>query len=117
MKKFISNEEADAKMVGMVVGLLVTIIISVLIFYNIAGSMDYTSANENIAENVYGYGDGVGTDLNGTSSDWEQFNATTPASNGSDDTLDQAATFFQIAPIIAIVIVAVVILGYVSRIQ
>jgi len=117
MKKFISNENADVRMVGMVVGLLITIIISVLIFYNIAGSMDYTTANENVAENVYGLTDGVGTDLNGTSSDWEQFNATVPASNASDENLDQAATFFQIAPIIAIVIVAVVILGYVSRIQ
>jgi len=117
MKEFSKNEHADVRMIGGVVALLVTLIVSVLVFYSIAGGVDYTTANEKIAENVYGYGNGVGTDLNGTSSDWEQFNATTPASNASDDTLDQAGTFYEIAPIIAIVIVAVVILGYVGKIQ
>ena len=90
VKPFLKDEEADAKMVGAVVGILVTIIIAVLVFYNIAGSINAST---------------IDSDLTGT-----------PAQNATDDTLDQAATFFQIAPIIAIVIVAVVILGYVSRI-
>ena len=90
MKKLLDNDEADVKMVGAVVGILVTLIIAVLVFYNIAGSIDAS---------------GVDADLTGT-----------PTQNATDDTLDQAATFFQIAPIIAIVVVAVVILGYVSRI-
>ena len=77
-------------MVGMIVGILVTLMIAVLIFYNIAASIDTTS---------------IDADLTGT-----------PAANATDDTLDQAATFFTIAPIIAIVIVAVVILSYVGKI-
>lgn len=77
-------------MIGGVVGILVTLIIAVLVFYNIAGSIDTTT---------------IDASLSGT-----------PAANATDDTLDQAATFFTIAPIIAIVVVAVVILKYVGQI-
>ena len=90
LRNLIENKEADSRMIGMVVGVLVTIIIAVLVFYNIAGSIDAST---------------VDAELTGT-----------PAQNATDDVLDQAATFFQIAPIIAIVLVAVVILGYVSKI-
>jgi len=90
LKSFVKNDEADVKMVGAVVGILVTLIIAVLVFYNIAGSIDTST---------------IDSGLTGT-----------PAANATDDTLDQASTFFTIAPIIAIVIVAVVILGYVSKI-
>jgi len=83
------NETGSVKMVGMVVGILVTLVIAVLIFYNVAGSID---------------ADDIDDDLTGT-----------PAENATTDTLDQAATFFTIAPILAIVIVAVVIIGYVTR--
>lgn len=90
MRPILKNDEADVKMIGAVVGILVTLIIAVLVFYNIAASIDTTS---------------VDADLEGT-----------PSANATEDTLDQTATFFSIAPIIAIVIVAVVILGYVSKI-
>jgi len=90
LKPFLKDEEADVKMIGAVVGIFVTLIIAVLVFYNIAGSIDASTVDE---------------DLTGT-----------PTQNATDDTLDQAATFFQIAPIIGIVVVAVVILGYVGRI-
>ena len=90
MKSLVNDDSADAKMIGAVVGILVTLVIAVLIFYNIAGSIDASS---------------IDADLTGT-----------PAQNATDDTLSSSATFFQIAPIIAIVIVAVVILGYVSKI-
>ena len=90
MKKFLDNDHADVKMIGAVVGILITLIVAVLVFYNIAGGINTTT---------------IDAGLTGT-----------PAANATDDTLTQAATFFQIAPIIAIVVVAVVILGYVSRI-
>ena len=90
MKKIIKDDQADVRMIGMVVGILVTLIIAVLVFYNIAGGIDTTSIDDSLTG--------------------------TPAANATADTLDQSATFFQIAPIIAIVVVAVVILGYVSRI-
>ena len=90
MRTLLQNKEGSIKMIGAVVGILVTLIIAVLVFYNIAASIDTTS---------------IDADLTGT-----------PAANATDATLDQAGTFFSIAPIIAIVIVAVVILGYVSKI-
>ena len=90
LKSLSQNNKADIKMIGAVVGILVTLIVAVLVFYNIAGSIDTTT---------------IDAGLTGT-----------PAANATDDTLSQAATFFSIAPIIAIVIVAVVILGYVGRI-
>jgi len=89
-KSFLKDEDADARMIGGVVGILVTLIIAVLVFYNIAGSIDATT---------------IDADLTGT-----------PAANATEATLDQAATFFTIAPIIAIVVVAVVILKYVGQI-
>ena len=88
--RFVEDDSADVRMVGAVVGILVTLIIAVLVFYNIAGSIDTTT---------------IDAGLTGT-----------PAANATDDTLDQAATFFTIAPIIAIVVVAVVILNYVGKI-
>ena len=90
MRSLLKDQKADIKMIGAVVGILVTLIVAVLVFYNIAGSIDTTT---------------IDAGLTGT-----------PAANATDDTLSQASTFFSIAPIIAIVIVAVVILGYVSRI-
>ena len=85
-----TNNHADVKMIGAVVGIFITLIIAVLVFYNIAGSIDTTTIDAELT----GY----------------------PAQNATNDTLAQAATFFQIAPIIGIVVVAVVILGYVSKI-
>jgi len=93
LQSLLKNDEADVKMIGAVVGILITLIIAVLVFYNIAGSIDTTSIDDNFGGAK-----------------------TIPAANATEDTLDQSATFFQIAPIIAIVVVAVVILGYVNRI-
>jgi len=93
LERLIKNEDADVKMIGAVVGILITIIIAVLVFYNIAGSIDTTTIDDNIG---------------GAKTNYSQ--------NATSDIMDQSATFFQIAPIIAIVVVAVVILGYVNRI-
>ena len=43
MKKLIKDDHADVKMIGAVVGILITLIIAVLVFYNIAGSIDTTT--------------------------------------------------------------------------
>ena len=90
MRKFFENEEANVREIGMVVGLFVTIAIAILVFYNIAASIDTVSIDANLAG--------------------------TPAVNATNATLSQSATFFTIAPIIGIVVVAVIILGYVSSI-
>ena len=81
---------AQMGMVGAAIGLFITLIISVLIYYNIAGSIDTTT---------------IDAKLDGT-----------PAANATGNVNDQAATFFTIAPIVGIVIVAVVVIGYVQRI-
>lgn len=90
------------KMIGAVVGILVTLIVSILLFYNIAGSIDTTTVDSDVA-------------IASTSPAGNRANVTY-AANSTTDILDQAATFFTIAPIIAIVVVAVVILSYVSKI-
>ena len=96
-ERFRKNENADVKMVGAVIGILITIIIGALVFYSIAGSMTPgttdTTLNANLGTGDHAY-----------------------AANATGNTLEQAETFFTIAPIIAIVIVAVVILQYVGRI-
>jgi hypothetical protein len=83
-------------MVGTAVGLLITLIICVIIFYNIAGSTYHTP-------NYTG-------ETTTQSALWNQSN------NATATTISQTNTFFTIAPIIAIVIVAVVVIGYVQRI-
>ena len=90
LKKFWNNQDGDVKMIGAVVGILVTMIVAILVFYNIAGSIDVTDIDSGFTG--------------------------TPAANATDAVMTQAETFWSVAPIIAIVIVAVVILGYVSRI-
>jgi len=87
---------AQMGMVGTAVGLFITIIIAVLIYYNIAGST--------ISPSGEGHGDV-----------WQErvFNM---SRNASTATNDQASTFFTIAPIVGIVIVAVVVISYVQRI-
>ena len=95
-RKLFSNKEADARMITLVIGIMITLAISVLIFYNIMGSLDTTNIDSDFT---------TGDSLNNT-----------PAGNATDELLDQAEVFYTLAPLIAIVIVAVVIIGYVSKI-
>lgn len=90
MRKLYHNKEADQRMITLVIGIMITLAISVLIFYNIMGNLDSST---------------IDADLSGT-----------PAENATDEILDQAAVFYTLAPLIVIVIVAVVIIGYVSKI-
>jgi len=98
-RKFKEDENGNVKMIGMVVGILVTLMIAVLIFFNIAASIDVSGVDDDLQANL-----------------GENTTSYLPAANATDSTLEQSATFFTIAPIIAIVVVAVVILGYVSKI-
>ena len=102
LQKLLTNKDADIKMVGAVVALLVTLIVAVLIFYSIAGTVDTSGLDSSVGAARGKTGDALANH--------------TDVANSTDDILSQSATFFSVAPIIAIVIVAVVILGYVSRI-
>ena len=92
------DKNAALQDVTTAVGILVTLIICVLICYNIAGSIDVTDVDTNFPDHS------------------NTTRAVGPAQNASADVLDHTATFFQIAPIIVVVIVAVVILKYVGMI-
>ena len=84
-------------MVGAAVGLLITLIIAVLIYYNLApmGTLSNPGGN-------------------GTMYKTQMYNA---SKNATTNINNQAATFFVIAPITAVVIVAVVVIQYVQKIQ
>jgi len=88
--RFWKQNSAQMGMIGAAVGLLITLSITILIFYNIAASVDAHAID---AEN-----------------------GNLGAEDAVNATMDQAATFFTIAPILAIVIVAVVVIGYVQHI-
>jgi len=94
-KKFKAGDKAEAAvgMVGVIVGILITLMVVVLVFYNIVGSIDTSSIDSEIGEAT-----------------------TTPSDNATSNVLTQAETVFTIMPIVCIVIVAVVILTYVSKI-
>jgi len=89
-RHLLNNEEGDVKAITMVISFLIVLGISVLIFYNIMGSIDTTT---------------IDAGLTGT-----------PSANATGEVLDQAATFYQVAPILAIVIIAVVIIAYVKKV-
>ena len=84
------NKQAQMGMVGAAIGVLITLSVAILIYYNVAASIDTTSIDAKL----------VGE----------------PATNATDNINEQAGTFFTIAPIVVLVIVAVVVIGYVKSI-
>ena len=106
MKKFLNNKSGNMQMISGVIGLFVTLLVAILILYNIAASLDAESLDSKHFGMTSTGGDGLGN---------EKMNQT-PANNATSPILDQSETFFTIAPIVAIVVVAVVILSYVGRI-
>jgi hypothetical protein len=97
MRKLINHKSAQIGMVGAAVGLLITLIIAVLIYYNVAPSGTLPNPGGN-----------------GTMYKTQIYNA---SKNATTNINSQAATFFIIAPITAVVIVAVVIINYVQKIS
>ena len=105
--KLFRNNDGSVQMVGVAVATLVSILIAVMVVYNIAASID-TDTDDQIALNIQdtlGEGDGTAGDDHANYS-----------GNATRDVLDQSATFFTIAPLIVVVMVAVIILGYVITI-
>ena len=98
MRKLRGNNEADTSFITMGIALFVTIFISLIIVYNIAGSMDTADIDEQLQDNM---GASIGY---------------TPAGNATVEALDQSETFYTIAPLAAVIMVAVAILGYVMMI-
>jgi hypothetical protein len=89
--------------IGAAVGLLITLAIVVLIYFNVAGSMNTNAID-----------DKLGATFNGTTGAY--ISGPRPAYNATGQINAQATTFFTIAPIISIVICAIVVISYVQRI-
>jgi len=98
MIKFWKNTQATVQDIGAAVAILVTIMVSVLVVFNIAASINANDVDTNLQTAL-----GEGTDV-------------TFAQNATKDTLDQTATFYTIAPLVVVVLIAVVILSYVMQI-
>ena len=101
--KLLHNNHAQMSMIGVAVGLLITLMIVIVIYYNISASINTSHVDAAFNRGKVGW---LETGTNGSR----------PATNATTQINNQAATFFTIAPIIAIVIVAVVVIGYVQRI-
>ena len=115
MKHLLKNNHAQMGMVGAAVGLFITLIISVLIFYNISSSIDTTTLENNVRKaQGYTYPSGETAADNASRAAW---NSSKPVANSTNNVNNQAGTFYTIAPITGIVIVAVVVIGYVQRIS
>jgi len=105
LRKLIHNDkaEADTAIVSKVIAVFITIFIAILLVYTIAGSMNAHDTDKDLWGPTWD---------NGTA---QMYNRT-PMQNATNNSIDQSATVFTIAPIIAIVMVAVVILRYVGMI-
>lgn len=99
-----NNAEADTAVVSKVIAVFITIFVAILLVYTIAGSMNAHDTDKDLWGPTWNNGSG-GLAYN-----------TTPMQNATNNSIEQSATFFTIAPIIAIVMVAVVILRYVGMI-
>ena len=118
MRKLLSNNHADMNMIISAVIMAIMFAIGIIVVFNVIGGISgsLTELDGELAEAV-GLSAGVGTDLNGTSSDWEQYNATTVASNATSDLTSNVETFFTVGPIALIVVAAVGILSYVMLLR
>jgi len=112
MKKLLKNNHADISAVTTSVAIIVMIVISIVIVYNIATSLNMGNVDDTIAEQIYGYSQ-TNWDAGGSNASRAAHNATMPGANATDEVLSHSETFYTLAPLIVIVLIAVVILGYV----
>lgn len=106
MRKLFRNTHGNA-LIGAAVAIFVTIMVSIVIYFSIAGSIDNQDLDYRIAENIF-------NDPAGGNDDYR--NNTTFAANATTSVNNQMETFYSIAPLIGIIVVAVIVLMYVSRI-
>ena len=88
MKKLWNNKDANVATIILAVATAVTIAISILIVYSILGGVDTTTIDANFGGNT-----------------------TTPAANATNSLTAGLGTFYTIAPIYIVVLIAVAIIG------
>ena len=89
------NKEASVQMIGAAIAIAVTIMISILIVYSIGASINPVTLNKKVYPNNP---------------------AANPVGNATNATYSGLATFYTIAPLIIVVLAAVVILNYVTKV-
>ena len=105
MRKLWKNNHADMNMILTAIVLAIVFAIGLIVVWNVMGSLDNSTVDENIRTNVYNEG---GTTYK---------NGTTYAANATDDLQDNLETFFTVGPIVLIVVAAVGILSYVMLLR
>ena len=104
-RRLVHHNKGEASAVTSVITFLLVLGIAVLLVYNIMGAVQPGTDLEHKVNEARGYTPGF--------DDW---NNSTSAGNATGEILSQTATFFQVAPILAIVIVAMVIIAYVKKV-
>jgi len=112
MRSLRNNKHADMNMIMTAIIMAVMLAIGLVVVYSVFGGLDLDTVDTKINEDVFGWSNS-GDPSDDQNSSWESWNTSKNAANATNDLLNNAATFFTVAPIALVVIAAVGILGYV----
>ena len=107
MRRLIDNKNADMDIVITAIVVMITLALSIVIIWNVVGSIDSSSLDDRLRENALGLQESAGDN----SSD-QTWNETTYVANSTDSFTTNLETYFTVAPIVLIIIAAVGILSY-----
>jgi hypothetical protein len=101
-RKLLSDNNGNVGTVILAVATAITIAVSILVIYSVMGGLNTTTVDANFNKNVVG---------------WAGTNGSRPAYNASINLIAGLGTFFTIAPIYLVVLIAVAIIGAVMGIM
>ena len=113
MRKLWKNKNADMNMILSAVIMAIVFAIGIVIVFSVFGGI---SGNLDTLDGDLATAKGLGrdtSDVTGVNEAWENYNASTIATNASDDVLGNVETFYTVGPIALIVVAAVGILSYI----
>ncbi len=108
MRRLISNNKAEIDMILGAVVVMITLAITIVIAWNVVGSIDTDGLEDTIRQNVHGL-----QEVNDNDAANATWNATLTVGNSTASITDNMETYYTIAPIMLIVMAAVGILGYI----
>ena len=109
------DEDISDDKVNMILGAVVVMVmlaITIVIAWNVVGSIDTSSLEDTIRENVHGL-----QEVNDNDAANATWNATLTVGNSTTSITDNMETYYTIAPIMLIVMAAVGILGYIMLLK
>ncbi|NIQ88073.1 MAG: hypothetical protein GWN93_02880 [Deltaproteobacteria bacterium] len=112
MRRLIRDGNADLNMILGAVSVVVMLAISLVIAYNVVGAIDTDGLEDTIRQNVHGLQEVNDNDAANTT-----WNNTLTVGNCTTDLTDNMETYYQVAPIVLIVMAAVGILGYILMLK